>query len=118
MSRSIEGPKGVDFRTRPSPIWLEARANGYTLALHVQPGARRTAVVGPHGARLKLAVASPPVDGRANAALIAFLAERFGVPRARVTVLAGANSREKRVSVDTDLPLDAALQALAPASGQ
>ena len=113
MSRSIDGPKGVDFRTRANPLWIESHAKGYTLALHVQPGARRTAVVGPHGARLKVAVASPPLDGRANEALIAFLAARFGVPKSRVSLLAGAHSREKKVIVETGAPLEAALEALA-----
>lgn len=118
MSRSIDGPKGVDFRTRASPVWLEPRANGYTLELHVQPGARRTAVIGLHGARLKIAVASPPVEGRANAALAAFVAECLRIPKSRVAVLAGAGSRDKRVAVDTALTADAVVQALLPPAGQ
>ena len=97
-------PKGGDFRTTTLPSWIDVRSEGVVLALHVQPGARRTAVVGPHGERLKIAVASPPADGRANAALLEFLAERLALPRVALTLLSGASSREKRVAVATSLP--------------
>ena len=97
-------PKGEDFRTTALPAWIDVRPEGVVLALHVQPGARRTAVVGPHGERLKIAIASPPADGRANAALLEFLAERLALPRLAVTLLSGASSREKRVAVVTSLP--------------
>jgi len=94
-------PKGFDFRTAELPAWLQARPGEVVLALHVQPAARRTAVVGPHGDRLKIAIASPPADGRANVALLEFLAHRLEVSNARVTLLSGAGSREKRVAVAT-----------------
>jgi len=68
--------------------------------VHVQPGARRTGVAGVHGAALKIALAAPPVDGKANAALRAFLAAAFDVPLARVTIVRGATSREKIVRID------------------
>lgn len=66
----------------------------------MQPGARRTAVAGVHGVALKVALAAPPVDGKANAALRLFLAEAFEVPLARVTIVRGATSREKVVRID------------------
>jgi len=69
------------------------------LALHVQPGARRTEVAGVHGQALKVRLAAPPVDGKANAALIAFLADAFGVPRAQVRLLRGETSRAKQVEI-------------------
>lgn len=69
------------------------------LAVHAQPGARRAAVVGEHGGRLKIALTAPPLEGRANAALIKFLAERLGVPRATIELVAGETSREKRFAV-------------------
>lgn len=111
-------PKGVDFRTTALPAWLEARPEGVVLSLHVQPGARRTAVVGPYGERLKVAIASPPTDGRANAALLAFLADRLAVPRAAVTLLSGASSREKRVAVVTSAAPYWVTDALVGAQGQ
>lgn len=82
------------------PEWLRAAAGGCVLALHVQPGAKRSEVAGEHGGALKVRVASPPVDGRANEALIAFLAERIGVAKAKLTLVAGESSRKKRVAVE------------------
>lgn len=92
-----------DFRTAGPPPWLSSHAEGLVLALHVQPGARRTAVVGVHGDRLKIAIASPPADGRANAALLEFLARRLSVARAALELLSGASSREKRVALRSSL---------------
>jgi uncharacterized protein (TIGR00251 family) len=106
--------KGGDFRTAGPPPWLHARADGMVLALHVQPGAKRTAIVGVHGDRLKIAIASPPADGRANAALLEFLADRLRIARSGLALLSGAGSREKRVAVRSSLTLAdvaAALQA-------
>ena len=69
------------------------------LTLHVQPGARRTEVAGTHGDSLKIRLGAPPVDGKANAELLRFLAEAFGVLRRDVTLVRGDASREKIVRV-------------------
>ena len=78
---------------------LRATAAGVTLAVRAQPGAKKTAVTGNYGdgpsAQLKIAVQSPPVEGRANSALIAFLAELFTISRNRVEVVNGELSRSK-----------------------
>jgi uncharacterized protein (TIGR00251 family) len=66
----------------------------------VQPGAKRTEIAGVHGACLKVRLAAPPLDGKANAALRAFLAEVFGVPLRQVRLLRGEASRRKVVRVD------------------
>lgn len=80
--------------------WISEDGSGnLLLRLHVQPGAARTAVAGLHGAALKIRLAAPPVDGRANDALVAFLAKRLGIAKARVELVAGAASREKRVRI-------------------
>ena len=63
------------------------------LTLHVQPGASHTGVTGTHGDALKVRLAAPPVDGKANAELLRFLAEAFGVPRRNVTLVRGERSR-------------------------
>ena len=80
--------------------WLTATADGVRLTLHVQPGARRTEVAGLHGDALKIRLAAPPVDGKANAELVRLLAEAFGVPRRQVAILRGETSRDKLVRVD------------------
>ena len=69
------------------------------VSIHAQPQARRTEVVGLHGESLKIRVAAPALDNRANEALIAFVAQRFGVARRDVTLLSGEKSREKRLGI-------------------
>lgn len=78
---------------------LRETANGVTLAVRAQPGAKKTAITGVYGeglnAQLKIAVHAPPLEGRANAALIAFLAETFAVPKNAVEIITGELSRSK-----------------------
>lgn len=70
------------------------------LELHVQPGASRSEFAGEHGGRIKVRLAAPPVEGRANEALVEFLAAYFEVPRRNVRITAGLRSRRKRVVVE------------------
>jgi uncharacterized protein len=104
--------KRGDSLTATLPPWLRQSDAGVSLSLYVQPGARRTAIVGLHGERLKIAVASPPVDGRANDALLEFLARRLKLRRTALTLASGANSREKRISVAAPLDVVALVAAL------
>jgi uncharacterized protein (TIGR00251 family) len=73
--------------------------DGVTLAVRAQPGAKKIAIVGLYGeggaAQLKIAVQAPPVEGRANEALIAFLAGVFGLPRSCVEIVSGGLGRSK-----------------------
>ncbi len=80
-----------------------------TLSIRVQPRASRDEIVGPYGDRLKVRITAPPVDGRANAHLIKYLAKVFGVPRARVSLLAGESGREKRLRIDAPSRLPACI---------
>lgn len=73
--------------------------DGIRLTLHIQPRASRTEAAGRHGDALKIRLAAPPVDGAANAALIAFLAERLGVPRSAITIRHGLSGRKKTVEI-------------------
>jgi len=66
----------------------------------VQPGASRTQFAGKHGDRVKVRLAAPAHDGKANQALIEFLAEYYGVPRRNVRITAGLKSRQKRVVIE------------------
>lgn len=78
---------------------IRETAVGITLAVRAQPGAKKTAIVGLYGAgaeaQLKVAVQAPPVEGRANQALIVFLAGLFSVTRAQVELVSGELSRSK-----------------------
>lgn len=70
------------------------------LDLHVQPGAKRSEFAGEHGGRMKLRLAAPAIDGKANEALVEFLAEHYGVPRRNVRIASGLRSRQKRVVIE------------------
>ena len=78
---------------------IRETAGGVTLAVRAQPGAKKTAITGVYGAgasaQLKIAVRAPPVEGRANETLIAFLAETFSLPRKNVELVSGELSRSK-----------------------
>jgi len=82
---------------------LREVAGGVTLAVRVQPGAKKTAIAGIYGegaaAQLKIAVQAPPVEGRANEALVDFLAKTFGVPKRAVELVSGELSRSKVFAV-------------------
>lgn len=82
------------------------------LELRVQPRAARGAIAGLHGGRLRIRLAAPPVDGRANAALVELLADAFGVPRAQVAIEHGLSGRDKRVRVRGATRVPAAIEAL------
>ena len=73
--------------------------SGLTFAVRVTPRAGRTAIAGLRGNALAIRVAAAPVDGAANDALIAFLAETFDRPRRDITIVAGSTSRDKRVAI-------------------
>jgi uncharacterized protein (TIGR00251 family) len=92
------------------------------LSVHVVPAAGRTAVVGRHGAALKVRVGAPPEGGRANDATAALLAETFGVPASSVELVGGGSSRQKRFRVagvevdEVRRRLERAVSAQLPAS--
>jgi uncharacterized protein len=82
-----------------SGAMLRTAQGGVTLAVRAQPGAKRTAIVGVYGdgatAQLKIAVQAPPIEGRANSALIDFLAAKFDVPKSYIELVTGELSRSK-----------------------
>ena len=78
------------------PAWYRWEGADLVLCLRVQPRASRDELLGPEGGHLRVRVTAPPVAGKANEHLRRFLAELFGVPRARVELLAGEQSRTKR----------------------
>jgi uncharacterized protein (TIGR00251 family) len=83
-----------------SVAWRREDGDALVLSLHVQPGAARTEVSGTHGDALKVRLAAPPVDGKANAALLRHLADAFAVPLRQVTLVRGETSRQKKVRIE------------------
>ncbi len=81
------------------PGWLRPIAGGCALILHIQPGAAKTEIAGRHGDALKVRIQAPPVEGAANAALLAFIAEALGLPVREVRLLRGGKSRRKTLEV-------------------
>ena len=73
--------------------------DGATFSVRVQPRAKRNAVAGEMGGALKLALTAPPVEGKANEACIAFLAELLDVSRSSITIAAGETSRNKLIRI-------------------
>ncbi len=80
-------------------IPLHETAKGISFAVKVQPRARRNAIIGVMGDSLKLALTAPPVEGRANEAVIEFFAQLFQIPRASVTIASGETSRNKVIRI-------------------
>ena len=92
--------------------WYSKTTNGYLIAVHAQPGAKKSEISGLHGERLKIRIAAPPVEGRANEALIAFLSERLALPRAKVRVMKGQQGRTKLIEVaDTAIDPESLLRS-------
>ena len=82
------------------PTWYRRAADGtLSILVHAQPGAKRTQAVGLHADALKIRVAAPPLEDRANAALAAFIAARLGVARRDVKLASGERSRAKRFEI-------------------
>ncbi len=80
--------------------WFRVAGDGrITLTLHIQPGAKKTEFAGRHGDALKIRLAAPPVDGKANEALLKFIAETLGLAKSAVSLKSGQTSRRKVVEV-------------------
>jgi uncharacterized protein (TIGR00251 family) len=78
---------------------IVAVPGGVRFAVQVAPRASREAILGAHDGALKVALTAPPVDGEANAALVALLAKRLGVAKRSVTLVQGASSKRKTLEV-------------------
>ena len=81
--------------------WYHWKESLLYLDLRVQQRARQNEIAGIMGERLRIRIKSPPVDGRANLCLVEWMASEFDVPVSRVELTAGANSRNKRVVIDS-----------------
>ncbi len=81
------------------PPFTRDTPDGCVLSVRVHPGARKNAITGIHAEALKISLTTPPTDGRANEALIAFLADLLHLPKARVTLATGSTSRTKTLRI-------------------
>lgn len=88
----------------PLPAWAQAQDEWLLLRIKVVPGAARTRIAGPLGDHLKVQVAAPPTAGRANAALIACLADWLGIPPRDIRITSGHNQARKCLHIP-DMPL-------------
>jgi len=83
--------------------WLQITGKGdLQITVHVQPGAKTTSCAGIHGDALKIRLHAPPVDGKANQELIAWLAKTLGCPQSTIELIRGQTSRRKTLSIITD----------------
>jgi uncharacterized protein (TIGR00251 family) len=82
--------------TRP---WCSALPGGVRLAVQITPNAKKTEVIGVLDGALKLKLQAQPVEGKANAALIVYLAKTLGVPRSAVTITHGHTSKKKLIEI-------------------
>ena len=83
-----------------SPVTVDTRTSGVRFRVRLQPRASRNEIVGLVDGALRVRLHAPPVDGAANDALVAFLADRLSVPRRGVRIVSGASSRMKTIEVD------------------
>ena len=95
-------------------ISLHETAKGISFAVKVHPRARKNAITGTVGDALKLALIAPPVEGKANQAVIEFFAELFAIPRSSVTIASGETSRNKVIRI-SGLTMPAVQKRLAAA---
>ncbi len=85
-------------------IEISENGDGITFKVRVVPRASRTAILGDHDGAVKVAIASPPVEGAANAELIKLLAKHLDVPKTSIEILSGATSRAKKLRIDGITP--------------
>ena len=93
----------------------DAAARRLSLTLHIQPNARRSEIVGPHGDALKVRIAAPAADNKANAELVEFLCGALGIPKSAIDIRHGATGRRKVVEIAGGLELAAKLEAFVEA---
>ncbi len=78
-------------------VWFWPTSQGVLFRIVVQPRSSRTQILGLHGDALKIKLTAPPVDGAANAMVIAYLAKRLGVSRSRLEIKTGHTGKQKQI---------------------
>lgn len=77
----------------------------YTLKIYLQPRSSKNEIVGSYRDGIKVRITAPPVEGRANEALVRFLAGELKIPASQIEIVRGLHSREKTIRISTDSPL-------------
>ncbi|MCM1511613.1 MAG: DUF167 domain-containing protein [Oxalobacter formigenes] len=85
-----------------SKAWLSATASGFRLDVQVSPNGKKSEILEASDDILRIRLQAPPVDGKANEALIRFVAGRCGLPKSRVKITHGLSSRKKRLEIESD----------------
>ncbi|MCX7701268.1 MAG: DUF167 domain-containing protein [Gemmataceae bacterium] len=80
-------------------IPLQPHADGWILCVRAAPAARQNQIRGLHGSALKISVTAPPEDGKANDALLCFLAQKLGIAQSQLTLLSGNTRRDKKILI-------------------
>ncbi len=91
--------------------WITQSGKDVTLKLHIVPRSSRTEICGEHGDALKIKLQAPPVEGKANKALIEFLSDTLDIPRSNISILSGDTGRNKRVLI-RGIPLHTMVEKL------
>lgn len=89
-----------------SVTWLSQTKAGIRIAVQVSPNARKSEIVSGDGDALRVKLQAPPVDGKANDALVQFLAKKLRIPRKQVTITHGQTNRRKLLEIMTDMTLE------------
>ena len=100
------------MRPDASAHWFRWQETTLLLEIALQPGTAKRQIVGLHGGRLKIRIQAPPVDGKANSALIEYLAEEFSVTRSQISILRGISNRSKTLVINQPQVLPASLLLL------
>jgi uncharacterized protein (TIGR00251 family) len=99
-----------------SQTWCSAVAHGVRIAVHIMPNAKKSEVIGLHDDALKIRLQAQPIEGKANEALIRYLADRLNVPKSSVSITHGHTNKRKILEVRTQMTVDAVRAALLPAN--
>ena len=100
-----------------SRAWCSALPGGVRLAVQIQPNAKKTEVIGVLDDALKLKLQAQPIEGKANEALVRYLAETLSVPRSAVTITHGQTNKRKLIEVKScSLTVDEVAGLLLPAT--
>lgn len=85
---------------------FESKKEGVVISIYVQPQAPKNQIIGEHNSELKIKIKSPPVDGKANETLIAFLSDQLNLAKKNIHLISGDTSRHKKVLIQSQLSIE------------